>query len=99
MKKKTLKIKKQKKLKLIKSKQKNTFSQKKKLMFYKYKKKRYLQQYGNYKQYYKTRNEKGKTDPRIQLLKKNWFEGKQCLDIGCNSGSVTFDIGKKKIIL
>ena len=24
-------------------------------------------------------------DPRLKVFKKEWFEGKECLDIGCNS--------------
>ena len=33
-------------------------------------------------------------DPRLKVLKKEWFEGKDCLDIGCNSGLMTIHIGK-----
>lgn len=32
-------------------------------------------------------------DPRLKVLKKEWFEGKDCLDIGCNSGVLTIQIG------
>ena len=28
------------------------------------------------------------SDPRIALLKREWLEGKDCLDIGCNTGQV-----------
>ncbi|KAG8487499.1 hypothetical protein CXB51_016251 [Gossypium anomalum] len=51
--------------------------------------------YGNYKSYYGYRIGKGperEEDPRIRVLKKEWFEGKDCLDIGCNSGVVTIQI-------
>ncbi|OMO58214.1 tRNA (guanine-N-7) methyltransferase [Corchorus olitorius] len=34
-------------------------------------------------------------DPRVKVLKKEWFEGKDCLDIGCNSGVITIQIAKK----
>ncbi|TYG59713.1 hypothetical protein ES288_D07G008500v1 [Gossypium darwinii] len=54
--------------------------------------------YGNYKSYYGYRIGKGperEEDPRIRVLKKEWFEGKDCLDIGCNSGVVTIQIAKK----
>ena len=27
-------------------------------------------------------------DPRIGLMRRDWFEGKECLDIGCNTGQV-----------
>ncbi len=27
-------------------------------------------------------------DPRLCLLEKEWFQGKLCLDIGCNTGQV-----------
>jgi len=49
-------------------------------------------QYGNYPDYYDYRT-KG-LDPRINALKKEWFENKKCLDIGCNSGKFTIDVGK-----
>ena len=32
-------------------------------------------------------------DPRLKVMKKEWFEGKDCLDIGCNNGSITIQIG------
>uniref|UniRef100_A0A251V3I1 RNA methyltransferase n=1 Tax=Helianthus annuus TaxID=4232 RepID=A0A251V3I1_HELAN len=34
-------------------------------------------------------------DPRIKIMRKEWFEGKNCLDIGCNSGLITITIAKK----
>ncbi|XP_056692969.1 probable RNA methyltransferase At5g51130 isoform X2 [Spinacia oleracea] len=34
-------------------------------------------------------------DPRFKVFKKEWFEGKDCLDIGCNSGLITINIAKK----
>lgn len=33
-------------------------------------------------------------DPRFKVFKKEWFEGKDCLDVGCNSGLMTINIGK-----
>ena len=33
-------------------------------------------------------------DPRFKVLRKEWFEDKNCLDIGCNSGLITINIGK-----
>ncbi|XP_077228624.1 S-adenosyl-L-methionine-dependent methyltransferases superfamily protein isoform X2 [Tasmannia lanceolata] len=41
--------------------------------------------YGNYKSYYNYRiGHDLKEDPRLAVLKKEWFEGKDCFDIGCN---------------
>ncbi|KAI3901732.1 hypothetical protein MKW92_051489, partial [Papaver armeniacum] len=33
-------------------------------------------------------------DPRLMVLKKEWFEDKDCLDIGCNQGLITIEIAK-----
>ena len=45
--------------------------------------------YGNYDKYYGYRNSGAfEDDPRLGLLKKEWFEGRDCLDIGCNTGQV-----------
>lgn len=32
-------------------------------------------------------------DPRLAVLKSEWFEGKDCLDVGCNQGLVTIGVG------
>lgn len=32
-------------------------------------------------------------DPRLKVFKKEWFQDKKCLDIGCNSGIITIQIG------
>ncbi|EGG21881.1 hypothetical protein DFA_01767 [Cavenderia fasciculata] len=49
--------------------------------------------YGNYKNYYKYRHDKAdQEDLRFQVLGKDLFKGKRCLDIGCNSGVVTLKI-------
>ncbi|KAH9620174.1 hypothetical protein KSS87_009016 [Heliosperma pusillum] len=52
--------------------------------------------FGNYRSYYGYRvgNDMDQ-DPRFKVLKKDWFEGKDCLDIGCNSGLITLNIAKK----
>eukprot|EP00752_Nemacystus_decipiens_P006706 g6029.t1 len=34
----------------------------------------------------------GARDPRLKLLRRSWFEGKKCLDIGCNEGHLTIAI-------
>lgn len=51
-------------------------------------------QYGNYNRYYGYRNP-DKDDPRLSYLRKEWFAGKTCLDIGCNTGHVTLHIAKE----
>ncbi|XP_008801466.1 probable RNA methyltransferase At5g51130 isoform X2 [Phoenix dactylifera] len=52
--------------------------------------------YGNYKNYYGYRiNRNQKEDPRLMVMKREWFEGKDCLDIGCNQGLITIEIVKK----
>ncbi|XP_064948052.1 probable RNA methyltransferase At5g51130 isoform X1 [Musa acuminata AAA Group] len=52
--------------------------------------------YGNYKSYYSYRIDRNvKEDPRLALFKREWFEGKDCLDIGCNEGLITISIAKK----
>lgn len=52
--------------------------------------------FGNYRNYYGYRiGNDVKEDPRLRVLKKEWFEGKDCLDIGCNSGNVTVDLANK----
>ncbi|XP_038987557.1 probable RNA methyltransferase At5g51130 isoform X1 [Phoenix dactylifera] len=52
--------------------------------------------YGNYKNYYGYRiDQNQREDPRLAVMKKGWFEGKDCLDIGCNQGLITIEIAKK----
>ncbi|CAI0390163.1 unnamed protein product [Linum tenue] len=52
--------------------------------------------FGNYRNYYGYRiGQELDEDPRIKVLKREWFEGKDCLDIGCNSGIITIHIAKK----
>uniref|UniRef100_A0A0A0LTI9 RNA methyltransferase n=1 Tax=Cucumis sativus TaxID=3659 RepID=A0A0A0LTI9_CUCSA len=52
--------------------------------------------YGNYRNYYGYRvGQKLVEDPRLKVFKKEWFEGKDCLDIGCNNGIVTIQIARK----
>lgn len=49
--------------------------------------------YGNYRYYYGYRIDKNsKQDPRLLAFKREWFEGKDCLDIGCNQGLITIQI-------
>ncbi|GMN50583.1 hypothetical protein TIFTF001_019740 [Ficus carica] len=52
--------------------------------------------FGNYRNYYGYRiGQDMVEDPRLKVMKKEWFEGKDCLDIGCNNGSITIQIAKK----
>ncbi|KAM6907497.1 7SK snRNA methylphosphate capping enzyme-like [Xenentodon cancila] len=51
-------------------------------------------QYGNYNKYYGYRNPGNSEDPRIHVLRPEWFEGKDVLDLGCNSGHLTLYIAK-----
>ncbi|RZC92109.1 hypothetical protein C5167_027999 [Papaver somniferum] len=51
--------------------------------------------FGNYRHYYGYRVCKDmKADPRLMVLKKEWFEDKDCLDIGCNQGLITIEMAK-----
>nr|XP_016490346.1 PREDICTED: probable RNA methyltransferase At5g51130 [Nicotiana tabacum]XP_016490347.1 PREDICTED: probable RNA methyltransferase At5g51130 [Nicotiana tabacum] len=60
------------------------------------KKRKEVALYGNYRNYYGYRNGKDlEEDPRLKAMKKEWFEGKDCLDIGCNSGVITIAIARK----
>lgn len=43
--------------------------------------------YGNYDRYYGYRGVA--TDPRYALMRREWLEGRDCLDIGCNTGQFT----------
>ena len=47
---------------------------------------------GNYRGYYNYRNDGG---ARLASFRKEWFRGKRCIDLGCNSGILTFDIAEK----
>lgn len=49
--------------------------------------------YGNYNRYYGYRNPT-MDDKRLNCFKKEWFEGKCVLDIGCNVGNVTLSLAK-----
>ena len=52
--------------------------------------------YGNYNRYYGYRNSGSfASDGRLKVMKKEWFEGKTALDIGCNTGQVTIEIARK----
>lgn len=51
--------------------------------------------YGNYDKYYGYRNSGVfEEDPRLGLLRREWFSGRDCLDIGCNTGQVTIRVAR-----
>ncbi|KAF0717338.1 Aste57867_2369 [Aphanomyces stellatus] len=55
---------------------------------------------GNFKKYYAFRlggtiEGQLEEDPRLAVFQKEWFEGKKALDIGCNSGNMTLEIGRR----
>ena len=47
---------------------------------------------GNYRGYYTQRAD---SSNRLQYFKREWFWNKFCLDIGCNSGHLTFHVAEK----
>nr|CAB3504703.1 unnamed protein product [Digitaria exilis] len=52
--------------------------------------------YGNYRNYYGYRIDRNVgEDPRLEAFNKQWFENKDCLDIGCNQGLVTIGLAMK----
>ncbi|VDM52257.1 unnamed protein product [Angiostrongylus costaricensis] len=50
--------------------------------------------YGNFDRYYGVRLEPGKSDIRLSVMRKEWFEKKSVLDIGCNVGFLTLSIAR-----
>ncbi|CAJ0920098.1 unnamed protein product, partial [Mesorhabditis belari] len=50
--------------------------------------------YGNFDRYYGIRLDAGQRDSRLEVLRKEWFEKKTILDIGCNVGLITIAIAK-----
>jgi 7SK snRNA methylphosphate capping enzyme len=49
--------------------------------------------FGNYNRLYYKKYLESMKDERLGVLKKDWFEDKKCLDIGCNDGTLTLMIG------
>lgn len=58
-------------------------------------KKTFVCKFGNYRGYYGYRLDEHGQDPRIEMMKKEWFEKKRVMDIGCNTGVLTIGIAKK----
>ncbi|KAL2094930.1 hypothetical protein ACEWY4_009649 [Coilia grayii] len=52
-------------------------------------------QYGNYTRYYGYRNPGLSEDPRMEVLRPEWFQGRTVLDLGCNTGHLTMSIAKQ----
>ena len=50
--------------------------------------------YGNYNRYYGYRNPQATQDLRLKCFRKEWFAGKDVLDLGCNVGHVTLTIAR-----
>ncbi|CAI5443320.1 unnamed protein product [Caenorhabditis angaria] len=50
--------------------------------------------FGNFDRYYGIRLKPGESDQRLTVMKKEWFEKKSILDIGCNVGFLTLSIAK-----
>ncbi|SCV69193.1 BQ2448_2213 [Microbotryum intermedium] len=52
--------------------------------------------HGNYVNYYTKRDggELTLLDPRLALCDPNWFTDKRVLDVGCNAGKVTIEVGQ-----
>ncbi|XP_036381089.1 7SK snRNA methylphosphate capping enzyme [Megalops cyprinoides] len=51
-------------------------------------------QYGNYNKYYGYRNPGRSEDPRLRVMRPEWFRGKDVLDLGCNTGHLTLSIAQ-----
>ncbi|XP_061086200.1 7SK snRNA methylphosphate capping enzyme-like isoform X2 [Conger conger] len=51
-------------------------------------------QYGNYNKYYGYRNPGCSEDPRLRVMRPEWFRGKAVLDLGCNAGHLTLFIAR-----
>lgn len=50
--------------------------------------------HGNYNRYYGYRNPEAEDDHRMHSFRKEWFENKAVLDIGCNVGHLTLSLAK-----
>lgn len=50
--------------------------------------------YGNYNRYYGYRNPQCSQDLRLKCFNKDWFSGKDVLDLGCNVGHITLTIAR-----
>ena len=56
--------------------------------------------YGNYDRYYGYRSGGSvEQDPRLSLLQRGWVEGRDVLDVGCNTGLVSVPTSLKVPLL
>lgn len=56
---------------------------------------------GNYRGYYGKRrsgHNPYQGDERLKLIPQEWLQGQRVLDIGCNAGSVTIEIGMDPVV-
>eukprot|EP01017_Pseudomicrothorax_dubius_P016935 TRINITY_DN1915_c0_g1_i1.p1 TRINITY_DN1915_c0_g1~~TRINITY_DN1915_c0_g1_i1.p1 ORF type:complete len:309 (+),score=74.23 TRINITY_DN1915_c0_g1_i1:319-1245(+) len=51
--------------------------------------------FGNYSKYYSMRHKERFQDPRLQIFTRDYFLNRECLDIGCNDGSLTIMLAIK----
>uniref|UniRef100_A0AC35GNW5 RNA methyltransferase n=1 Tax=Panagrolaimus sp. PS1159 TaxID=55785 RepID=A0AC35GNW5_9BILA len=51
--------------------------------------------YGNFHRYYGNRLKGLQRDPRLDIFKKEWFQRRNILDIGCNAGYLTLSVAKE----
>ncbi|KAK3235534.1 hypothetical protein CYMTET_54270 [Cymbomonas tetramitiformis] len=52
--------------------------------------------YGNYSSYYGYRIGSAlEDDPRLSVFERHWFEGRRCIDIGCNDGLITLSVAMR----
>ena len=51
-------------------------------------------EYGNYNSYYGNVHMTSIEDKRLHFFKRDWFEGRDVLDIGCNVGHVTISVAR-----
>lgn len=52
--------------------------------------------YGNYSSYYGYRIGRALgDDPRLSVFERHWFEGRRCIDIGCNDGLITLSVAMR----
>lgn len=55
-------------------------------------KQRRCYRYGNYRGYYGYRVGAEMEDHRLLSLRREWFEGRRCIDVGCNEGLVSLTL-------
>lgn len=57
---------------------------------------KHIPEHGNYRGYYsKRKTSRLELDPRLAILPPEWFHNARVLDVGCNSGVVTVEVGQR----